>query len=133
MVELSLCIPDEAPVPLPRFVVNPLKDLDFLLEALHVGGANHWMVAVADLIGQANDPLAHTLACLQKPGVEVLDLLVASSLDVAWVLGRVVGHHDEWISVESIDLESRPVVHRGVGRSPHCVPPQLSCPLLNPG
>ncbi len=134
-VELGVGVPHEAPGFSPRFfAVYLLEGLKVRPKALHVGRADDQVVvALANPMCEATDPLRGPPTRVEHPSVEILDLTVAEGLDVARVLGRVVRHHYERIGAEGVDLEARAVVQRGVHRAAHRVAPQPPRPPLDVG
>ncbi|MEJ2668668.1 MAG: hypothetical protein P8Z81_16505 [Deinococcales bacterium] len=127
IVELRVGATHLAPVLLPGNGVEVLEEPDLALELLHVGRPHGDVVALADAVGQALEPVGGAVADVDAPGVQVLDLGVAGALDEARVGWWVLRHHDERHGVVGVDLEARAVVHRGVGRAADCGAPKALC------
>ena len=113
--ELAVRHRDRVPVVLPRLVVDPLDEIHFAREALHVHAADGERVALAQGGHAALQALRRRAAVvLTVVREEVHRLAEAVALDQPLIVGRVVRHHDEGRAIEAADQQPDVVVDRQV-------------------
>ena len=93
----------KSPVLLPGSVVDSFHTLDFLVEALHVDGADYQPLSLLGLFGHAQELAGQALRVKIKdggkkiPGIEVLSFGESGSFYELLVVAGVVGHqHNRW-------------------------------------
>jgi hypothetical protein len=128
VLDLGLGHRHEAPVLLPRRVVDLADEVDFLLEALHVHRARDDRLALADQLDAAHQPLGRVVV-VDPVGEQVLALPESRALVERAVIGRVVRHHDRRRRREAVDQGAAIVVGREVHRPAQRVLPARAHPF----